>query len=42
VGRLRDSGATFRNDFVNGPGGTQILLEDPSGNVIELFQAAVR
>jgi len=40
VTRLRDSGATFRNDIVSGPGGKQILLEDPSGNVVELFQPA--
>jgi catechol 2,3-dioxygenase-like lactoylglutathione lyase family enzyme len=38
VDRLRDEGATFRNEIVVGPGGQQILLEDPSGNVIELFQ----
>ena len=38
VARLRAAGATFRNDVVRGPGGAQILLEDPSGNVIELFQ----
>jgi catechol 2,3-dioxygenase-like lactoylglutathione lyase family enzyme len=38
VARLRDAGAPFRNDIVEGPGGRQILLEDPSGNVIELFQ----
>jgi len=38
VTRLRAAGATFRNDVVHGPGGAQILLEDPSGNVIELFQ----
>jgi catechol 2,3-dioxygenase-like lactoylglutathione lyase family enzyme len=42
VARLRDAGATFRNDIVTGPGGKQILLEDPSGNVIELFQPAAR
>jgi catechol 2,3-dioxygenase-like lactoylglutathione lyase family enzyme len=42
VARLRDAGATFRNDIVTGPGGQQILLEDPSGNVIELFQPAGR
>jgi catechol 2,3-dioxygenase-like lactoylglutathione lyase family enzyme len=42
VGRLRDAGATFRNDVVTGPGGRQILLEDPSGNVVELFQPAAR
>jgi predicted enzyme related to lactoylglutathione lyase len=42
VGRLRDAGAAFRNDVVEGPGGRQILLEDPSGNVVELFQPARR
>jgi catechol 2,3-dioxygenase-like lactoylglutathione lyase family enzyme len=42
VRRLRDAGGTFRNDIVTGPGGKQILLEDPSGNVIELFQPAER
>jgi catechol 2,3-dioxygenase-like lactoylglutathione lyase family enzyme len=42
VARLRDAGVTFRNDIVTGPGGKQILLEDPSGNVIELFQPAGR
>jgi catechol 2,3-dioxygenase-like lactoylglutathione lyase family enzyme len=40
VARLRDAGAQFRNDIVTGPGGKQILLQDPSGNVIELFQPA--
>jgi catechol 2,3-dioxygenase-like lactoylglutathione lyase family enzyme len=40
VGRLRAAGLTFRNDVVSGPGGRQILLEDPSGNPIELFQPA--
>jgi catechol 2,3-dioxygenase-like lactoylglutathione lyase family enzyme len=40
VAELRQAGLTFRNDAVTGPGGTQILLEDPSGNVIELFQPA--
>jgi catechol 2,3-dioxygenase-like lactoylglutathione lyase family enzyme len=40
VERLRARGLTFRNDIVRGPGGAQILLEDPSGNVIELFQPA--
>jgi catechol 2,3-dioxygenase-like lactoylglutathione lyase family enzyme len=40
VARLRDAGLAFRNDIVTGPGGSQILLEDPSGNVIELFQPA--
>ena len=40
VERLRAAGLTFRNDIVRGPGGQQILLEDPSGNPIELFQPA--
>ncbi|MGH9252054.1 MAG: VOC family protein [Acidimicrobiales bacterium] len=40
VERLRQAGLGFRNDVVTGPGGSQILLEDPSGNVIELFQPA--
>jgi catechol 2,3-dioxygenase-like lactoylglutathione lyase family enzyme len=40
VARLRDAGADFRNDIIEGPGGKQILLQDPSGNVIELFQPA--
>ena len=38
--RLRSAGLSFRNDIVSGPGGQQILLEDPSGNAIELFQPA--
>lgn len=38
--RLSDAGVRFRNDIVTGPGGKQILCEDPSGNVIELFQPA--
>jgi len=42
VSRLRDAGAQFRNDIIEGPGGKQILLLDPSGNVIELFQPAAR
>src|ERR671915_1693972 len=40
VERLRSAGLTFRNDIVSGPGGQQILLEDPAGNPIELFQPA--
>src|SRR5262245_45852501 len=40
VARLREAGARFRNDIIEGPGGKQILLLDPSGNVIELFQPA--
>jgi catechol 2,3-dioxygenase-like lactoylglutathione lyase family enzyme len=39
VAGLRDAGATFRNDIVTGPGGKQILVEDPDGNPIELFEA---
>jgi catechol 2,3-dioxygenase-like lactoylglutathione lyase family enzyme len=42
VAQLRNDGATFRNDIVEGPGGKQILLLDPSGNVVELFQPAAR
>jgi predicted enzyme related to lactoylglutathione lyase len=38
--RLRSAGVTFRNDIVTGPGGRQILAEDPAGNPIELFQPA--
>lgn len=40
VERLRAAGLRFRNDVVTGPGGKQILVEDPSGNPIELFQPA--
>jgi catechol 2,3-dioxygenase-like lactoylglutathione lyase family enzyme len=35
---LRNAGARFRSDPVSGPGGTQVLVEDPSGNPVELFQ----
>lgn len=38
VERLRAAGVRFRNEILRGPGGSQILLEDPSGNPIELFQ----
>jgi catechol 2,3-dioxygenase-like lactoylglutathione lyase family enzyme len=38
VGFIRDAGARFRNEIVEGRGGKQILLEDPSGNPIELFE----
>ncbi len=38
VGRLRAAGARFRNDIVTGVGGKQILVEDPSGNPVELFE----
>jgi catechol 2,3-dioxygenase-like lactoylglutathione lyase family enzyme len=40
VAALRVAGATFRNDIVAGRGGSQILLEDPAGNPVELFQPA--
>ena len=40
IARLRAAGVNFRNDIVTGPGGQQILLEDPSGNPIELFTPA--
>lgn len=42
VARLSEAGATFRNPIVEGPGGRQVLLQDPSGNVVELFQPAAR
>jgi catechol 2,3-dioxygenase-like lactoylglutathione lyase family enzyme len=38
VARLREAGAHFRNDIVTGVGGRQILLDDPSGNPVELFE----
>jgi catechol 2,3-dioxygenase-like lactoylglutathione lyase family enzyme len=40
VARLKAAGAPFRNEILSGPGGRQVLLQDPSGNVIELFQPA--
>ena len=40
VARLRDAGVSFRNEIVTGPGGQQIVIDDPSGNPIELFQPA--
>ena len=40
VDRLKNKGVRFRNDITTGPGGKQILIEDPSGNLIELFEAA--
>jgi catechol 2,3-dioxygenase-like lactoylglutathione lyase family enzyme len=40
VARLGAAGLVFRNDIVTGPGGRQILLDDPSGNPVELFQPA--
>ncbi len=42
VERLRAAGVPFRNNIVAGPGGSQILLDDPSGNPIELFQPTSR
>jgi catechol 2,3-dioxygenase-like lactoylglutathione lyase family enzyme len=40
VARLKGEGCEFRNEVLTGPGGSQVLLLDPSGNVIELFQPA--
>ncbi|MFI6559469.1 VOC family protein [Streptomyces sp. NPDC050534] len=40
VDRLRTAGLTFRSDVVSGPGGRQILIADPAGNLVELFQPA--
>jgi catechol 2,3-dioxygenase-like lactoylglutathione lyase family enzyme len=40
VERLRAAGITFRSDIITGPGGSQIVLDDPSGNPVELFQPA--
>ena len=42
VDALREAGAPFRGDVVEGQGGTQVLVEDPSGNVVELFQPMPR
>jgi hypothetical protein len=42
VRRLKSEGATFRNELVEGKGGKQILLEDPSKNLVELFEAYER
>jgi catechol 2,3-dioxygenase-like lactoylglutathione lyase family enzyme len=42
VERLRAAGVSFRNDVISGPGGQQVLLWDPSGNLVELFQPAPR
>ncbi len=42
VARLAEEGVSFRNGVVNGPGGAQILVQDPAGNLIELFQPAAR
>ena len=40
VAAMRKAGVAFRNDIVGGPGGRQILIEDPSGNLVELFEPA--
>ncbi len=40
VARLRAAGVPFRNEVLTGPGGSQVLLLDPAGNVVELFQPA--
>ncbi len=40
VAAMKSGGARFRNDIISGPGGQQILVEDPSGNAVELFQRA--
>jgi catechol 2,3-dioxygenase-like lactoylglutathione lyase family enzyme len=42
VARLEEAGGSFRNRMIEGPGGKQILLQDPSGNFVELFQPAAR
>ncbi|WP_372715755.1 VOC family protein [Novipirellula sp.] len=42
VQRLRDAGLKFRNDIITGSGGSQIILDDPSGNPVELFQPATK
>ena len=40
IGRLKAAGVPFRNEVVTGPGGAQVLLVDPAGNLVELFQPA--
>ena len=40
VAALTEAGANFRNEILSGPGGQQVLVEDPSGNAIEIFQRA--
>lgn len=42
VARLREAGVRFRSDVVTGPGGRQIVFDDPSGNPVEVFQPAAR
>ena len=40
VAAMKQAGVTFRNEIISGPGGSQILAQDPSGNLIELFEPA--
>ena len=40
IARLREEGVSFRNDVVSGPGGKQVLVVDPAGNFVELFEPA--
>lgn len=40
IARLKTRGVTFRNEMISGPGGSQVLIQDPSGNLVELFQPA--
>ena len=40
IDRLKAQGVTFRNEVVTGPGGSQVLVQDPAGNLVELFQPA--
>lgn len=42
IERLREAGLSFRSDIVTGPGGRQVLIADPAGNLIELFEPAAR
>ena len=42
VARLRGAGLPFRSEVVSGPGGRQVLVADPAGNLVELFQPAAR
>ena len=42
IDRLREAGLSFHSDVIAGPGGRQILLTDPAGNLIELFEPAAR
>jgi len=42
IARLRKAGVRFRNEVVKGPGGAQVLIIDPAGNLVELFQAGQR